>query len=251
MSLPALAQEPGSLAAVDGQCAAIEAWAEQCESVPEIRDAGHKLAAIDQYLARTSTEGRARVAEAQRRLEVRIGVLIGPAGSANQHTAEPLSTDNGTGLSRRQRHDFRKMAEHPDVVDQVVAESTDEAPASRRKVLDAIKAKTADLVAEEQAKREERAESKKVWDELRDQFEVPDHWDPDLDREMNAQLGSLDRHCTDLVALGEPAEFVARHHAYLTEFAPHFLPSLTDTLPLAEQAHAWLGDLVTALKEHQ
>lgn len=45
-----LAPEPSSLAAVDDQCASVEAWAEQATSIPELRDANNKLAAIGEYL---------------------------------------------------------------------------------------------------------------------------------------------------------------------------------------------------------
>lgn len=134
--------EPTSLVAVAFQCASIERWADTCDSIPELRDANNKLAAIDEYLNRTSTEGRARVAEAQRHLEVRIGLLLGPADrggdNGNQHTGgKYVATE--TALTATQRNEFRQMAEHSDVVDEVIAESTDEAPASRRKVLKAIK----------------------------------------------------------------------------------------------------------------
>lgn len=133
MSLVAAA--PMSLAAVDDQCSAIEAWAEQCESVPELRDATNKLAAIDEYLNRTSTEGRGRVAAAMRRLEVRIGKLLGPARVGRPAVGTSVATD----LSPDQRSEFRQMAENEDKVEQVIAASTDEEPASRRKVLDRIR----------------------------------------------------------------------------------------------------------------
>lgn len=141
----AVATQPTSLVAVNDQCEHVERWAARCESIPEIQDAGHKLAAIDQYLAKTSTEGRARVAAAIRRLEVRIGELLGPAepgggDHGNQHSPRPsVATD---GLTPDQRSDFRKLAANPDVVDDVINESTDEAPASRRKILGRIKAKS-------------------------------------------------------------------------------------------------------------
>lgn len=45
-----VAAEPTSLVAVEDQCAAIEAWAEACTSIAELRDAGNKLSAIDKYL---------------------------------------------------------------------------------------------------------------------------------------------------------------------------------------------------------
>jgi hypothetical protein len=128
--------------AVYEQCESIERWAAECDSVPQLRDAGHKLAAIDEYLSRTTTEGRARVAAAMRRLEVRVGVLLGPA-EVGRPVRENVDRDRHSDVSRDQRADFRRMAEHPDIVDEVIAKSTDEEPASRRKVTEAIKNKTA------------------------------------------------------------------------------------------------------------
>lgn len=137
MSLIHVTHEPTSLVQVDGQCAAIEAWAEQCESVPELRDAGNKLAAIDEYLTRTSTEGRSRVAAAMRRIEVRIGDLLGPAVNP-----AGKSIPHEESIPPNRRHEFRQMAAHPEIVEDEIARSTDEAPASRRKVIGAIKQQT-------------------------------------------------------------------------------------------------------------
>lgn len=131
--------EPTSLVAVAHQCASIEQWADTCDSIPELRDANNKLAAIDEYLNRTSTEGRARVAEAQRHLEVRIGSILGPPKIGRPETS--VANDISDGLTRNERSEFRAMADNADVVEAVVAESTDEAPASRRKVMKAIKQK--------------------------------------------------------------------------------------------------------------
>lgn len=137
--LVAIRTEPSSLVQVDDQCAAVEAWAEQCESVPELRDASNKLAAIDEYLSRTSTEGRARVAGAMRRLEVRIGTLLGPAHHGGDRRSDQVHRDELDPLTKAHRHDFRQMAEHPEVVEDVIASSTDEHPASRRQVQEAIR----------------------------------------------------------------------------------------------------------------
>jgi hypothetical protein len=135
MSDLAVVTEPASLAVVEDQCLAVELWAEQTDDVAAIKDAGNKLAAIDEYLARTTSEGRGRIAAAQRRLEVRIGKLIGPA-STGRPSAE---TSVATELSKDERHAFRKLAEHEDKVEQALAESTDKRPASRRSVLNRIK----------------------------------------------------------------------------------------------------------------
>ncbi len=140
-----VANQPSSLEAVEDQCLMVETWAESCDSIPQLRDASNKLAAISEYLDLTSSEGRARVAAAQRRLEVRIGQLLGPAAPNGGHGAGPgtgLSTNNPVpdGLNPRQRHDFRSMAADPDTVEDVIATSTDDNPASRRQVTEAIKA---------------------------------------------------------------------------------------------------------------
>lgn len=138
-------QEPTSLVAVHQQCESIEAWAEQCESVPELRDAGNKLAAIDEYLNRTSTEGRSRVAAAMRRLEARIGDLLPPPLSRSEagllrHDSSARHRDAVLDeIDRHTKADFRAMAEHPEVVEEVIAQSTDDAPASRRKVMERIR----------------------------------------------------------------------------------------------------------------
>lgn len=136
-----VATEPTSLVAVEDQCLRVEMWAESATSIPELRDAGNKLAAIAEYLDLTSTEGRARVAAAQRRIEVRIGQLIGPA-TVGAHS----SASEGADLTANQRSDFRRMASDPDEVEAQIAASTDEAPASRRKVTEAIKNKNAPAV---------------------------------------------------------------------------------------------------------
>lgn len=132
-----IATEPSSIAVVFDQCSAIEAWAETCESVADLHAAAAKLSAVDAYLTRTSIEGRGLVARSMRRLEFRIGNLLGPAEPvAGPGRGKPSTTTDG--LSRDQRSDFRQMAEHPDVVEDVIAGSTDDAPASRRKVMAAI-----------------------------------------------------------------------------------------------------------------
>lgn len=141
MSL-AIATQPSNLVAVNDQCEFVERWADQCESVPEIQDASHKLGAIDQYLAKTATEGRARVAAAMRRLEVRIGELLGPTTPGQRHDREPSLASEGSDLTPNERHTFRKMAEHRDTVEDEIAKSTDAEPASRRKVQDAIRRNT-------------------------------------------------------------------------------------------------------------
>jgi len=123
---------PMSPVAIEQRCLSIEAWAEGCESVSELRDAGARLAAIDEYLARTSSEGRAMVAATQRRLEVRIGILLGSA------TVGAHAGATARDLSRTERREFRLLATNPDAVEEVIANSTDDEPASRREALRAV-----------------------------------------------------------------------------------------------------------------
>lgn len=141
MSLIHVTPEPTSLAQVNDQCEAIEVWAEHCDSVPELRDATNKLAAINEYLTRTSTDGRARVDAAMRKLEVRIGDLLGPPDIGGDRKTDQFDRDR-TDLSPDQRSDFRQMAANSDVVDEVIEQSTDDDPPSRRKVMRAIKQQT-------------------------------------------------------------------------------------------------------------
>ena len=104
--------------------------------VGALKDAAARLGAIDEYLNRTSTEGRKQVQETMRRLEARCGWLLGQ-GIPGAHS----SATEGAGLSKDERHAFRKMAANPEVVEQVIAASTDARPPSRSKVLGAIDAK--------------------------------------------------------------------------------------------------------------
>ena len=125
--------EPISLAHITSQCRSIEVWAEHCDVIAEINDARNKLSAIEQYVAATSKDGRALIAAAQRRLEVRIGQLLGPA-TVGAHS----SASEGADLSANERSNVRKMADHPEIVEAVIDESDDETPASRRRTLDEI-----------------------------------------------------------------------------------------------------------------
>lgn len=219
--------EPSSLVQVDEQCTSIEVWAEQPDrTIAELRDAGHKLAAIDEYLARTSTEGRARVAATQRRLEVRIGVLLGPA-SPNGKGSGSIAIDPSEALSKDERSAFRKMAEHPDVVDDVIASSTDEQPASRRKVVDKIK----EIVRNEVDKAAAAREDKKALADVA-AGAAATGWDMDEDRQ--AARGAFARLCRDLVALGTPRTFLADQDQYLRD--RHWSG--------ARAAHQWLGELL-------
>jgi hypothetical protein len=135
-TLPALPSAqtltPATIAEASAQ---LVAWAEQATDPAEVNDTKNKWAAITDYIRRTSREGVAEAEGALRRLEVRVGELLGPAKETN---GRPFDRDLKVGPDARS--DFRKMAEHRDVVEAVIAASTDTAPPSRSKVLNAIRA---------------------------------------------------------------------------------------------------------------
>lgn len=117
-------------------CVYVTKWAAQADDLDEVRETAAKWGALVEYVKRTSREGVAEAEATLRRLEVRVGQLIGPSLGPGRPTDEMSSTND---ISRNARHDLRDLAEHPDIVEQVIAASTDAEPPSRRKVLAAIR----------------------------------------------------------------------------------------------------------------
>ena len=70
----------------------------------------------------------------------RLGQLLGPAqhGGDRRSDQVPLEVLDRS-LPKNRAHDFRKMAAHPDTVADTIDASTETHPASRTKVLDAIR----------------------------------------------------------------------------------------------------------------
>ncbi len=129
---------PSNAVEVASTCDSVEAWAETCDSIPQLRHVALKLAAYNQYLESTSTQGLAMVTATLRRLEARIGALDTP--QQGRRSDQLPHRDEEVQIHDQTRSDFRRMAEHPGVVDEVIAESTDAEPPSRRKVMDRIRA---------------------------------------------------------------------------------------------------------------
>ena len=139
-----VATEPTSLAVVYDNCERIEAWAETCTDVAELRDYMNKCSAMSEYMRLTSTEGVARIEAAKRHLEVRVGVLLGPPRQGQKAMGGgPLLSEEDVRIAAAQRSDFRAMAADPETVEEVIAASSDDAPPTRKKVMDAIKSKRA------------------------------------------------------------------------------------------------------------
>lgn len=159
MSLPVLpspqALSPADLADYGAQ---VVAWAEQIDDVAAVRDMSNKWAAITEYVRRTSREGIAEAEAALRRLEVRVGALLGPPPGPGRPAVNGSTIPN-TDVERHAANDFRTLAEHPEIVEQVIAESSDSEPPSRRKVLQAIRRKTKPAETPEQREAREHDEA--------------------------------------------------------------------------------------------
>jgi len=135
--LPILSRTPMTLAEVEQDCSAVESWTENCDDIEAITKAVDWLNVVEEFLVRTSTEGRSRVLKAMRRLEVRIGQLNERRG-AGRPSANCPRADNS--IPRQRAAEFELMANNADVVEEVLAASSDDDPPTRRKVLKAIAA---------------------------------------------------------------------------------------------------------------
>lgn len=147
--------QPSREVDVHGVCQSIEAWAAQTLDMGALKHNKAKLAAIDTYLDQTSTDGRAQIAATMRRLEVRIGQLLGEAQVGTNQHSEGSSASEPSPLTPNERSQFRKMAENEDVVEEAIAASTDEKPASRASVISMIDRSPA-AIAERRARAEGR-----------------------------------------------------------------------------------------------
>jgi hypothetical protein len=127
--------QPSQLVDVLNLCQSVEAQLPHVDDVAALKDAAAKMRAIDQYVALTSTEGRQAIAATVRRIEIRAGELLPDAVTGSHHSV----TTEGSLLTKDERHDFRQMAAHPDIVEAEIAKGTDERPTSRRQVMQAIR----------------------------------------------------------------------------------------------------------------
>lgn len=106
----------------------IEQWASTCDDFDALREARARVAAVESYLAKRHKDASREMARADRKLEARIGVLIGPATTGRPKT----SIVNDVSLTKDERHQFRQIAEyqdHPEVAPLI------EQGQSRRRVL--------------------------------------------------------------------------------------------------------------------
>lgn len=131
--------QPQAVGVVDlpSLCERATVWVEQAHDVAEIKDNLNRFAAIDRYMELTGADHRKPVQATMRRFEVRIAE-VSPARQGERTDLQPIPHEEEV-IPANRLSEFRQMAANPDVVDEVINESTDEDPPSRRKVMKAIK----------------------------------------------------------------------------------------------------------------
>ena len=106
-------------------CASVVQWANECDDVKTVLEALEVFGVVAEYLRinDAAREGEA----AMRYLEMRIGELAGPAMNGGDRKSDQLPRAV-TDLHHARLHEFRQMAKRPDVVEQVIVESSQESP---------------------------------------------------------------------------------------------------------------------------
>lgn len=106
------------LASVPALAGAIIAEAAEVEDIPTLEEMRARTAAITAYLGRKNKDAAKAMNAADLALKIRIGELLGPAEHGGDRKSDQVprgGLDPSPGISRRQVHKFRKMAEHKDV----------------------------------------------------------------------------------------------------------------------------------------
>lgn len=146
-NLPAI-PSPASLPTIDQineQGEALVAWVGTTEDVDAINEQVVLWSMLIVYVRETSKNGIAKVEGVKRKVERRIGQLIGPAEHGGSRAKGQVKVNAPIGgLKRHDREDFRKMAAHSGVVDATIDTSNDDSPPTRNKVLAAIEAQEPD-----------------------------------------------------------------------------------------------------------
>lgn len=138
--------EPSAVPDVYALCTTIEGHIDRCDDPGVLHDVKARLAAVSKYIDMTSKNGVAKVVGTMRMIEVRIGELLPPPsqGRRTDLDPEPFSPEKKVDLpfTPKQISEFRLMSAHKDIVAEVVADSTDDMPATRRAVLTVVKERT-------------------------------------------------------------------------------------------------------------
>jgi 16S rRNA G966 N2-methylase RsmD len=88
--------------------------------LPAAREMCRQLEAFRKYLQ--DREGRDLLAAECRRTEVLIGKLLGPGELGTNQHSEPLPTGNSSDFPRIDRHKFRLLAAHEELVEELLAD---------------------------------------------------------------------------------------------------------------------------------
>jgi hypothetical protein len=126
-----------SVEQVTALAAAIEVWAETVDDVDALEAARAQVAAIETYLRRRHDAAAAEIARANRKLEVRVGQLLGEARNGGDRRSTDFSSLDSElkSVPKDDRYRLRQIAAHAD--EPAVAEAI-ERGASRAEVLRTI-----------------------------------------------------------------------------------------------------------------
>lgn len=191
-------------------------WAGSCEDVAELEDARAKVAAIETYLRKRDAQAAAALAAADRKLEARIGDLLGDAHPAGADLRGSAANDP---LTKDQRHEFRQIAQHQDIPE--VADAIEKGE-SRASVLGKIK-----------AHKQKKAE-KALDDDIAEWAEsIPAPTDPDGDKHRSLVWGAL---------------MAARDGAkQLAKYSPAEVSAAIESHPFAHVSPQMAADLIEAV----
>lgn len=148
----------------------------------------------------------------------RASRLIAAAGVAAQ--LSPMG-DTPIPSSERQARALAPLKDDPEAMAAAMAAASADGKATAAKIAAAVDRK---LQAAQQMQVDAQADA--------DEFASmqPDDFDPALNKELIRQRGELTRLCRDLVAIGDTADFLARHEGHLRP----------DIYHKAEAARDWL-----------
>lgn len=126
----------GRIAEVVAQVEALRNWCRQEGDVVMAEEVRRRLAALERYV--TDRASRASLAAEQRRTEILIGELLGPADMGRPKEV----TSAGNKLHHGRRHEFRQLADHAAEVEGLIAEGV----TSRPKILALLGKRPADAI---------------------------------------------------------------------------------------------------------
>lgn len=222
MSLPALPDAKSiTPERARAYAVAIEMWAKDADDIAAVKDTQAKVSALETYLRRRNKGAAVEMARAARKLEVRVGVLLGEAERGGDRKSESFKSHASDLIPKNDRYRLRQMADHahdPAVIAAI------ERGASRAQVLRATRAAEEEAVMAE-AKEEAEQINKRFASRVGDRQENAD---------ASRQRGEFSRLCRDIAALPTPGDFIDRHRRYLTD----------EDADEAQAAHAWLDDFL-------